>query len=73
MDIILVDCTWNEWTQGPCSVTCGEGSQINVRQKNPAMFNGTECDGEATETVICKLEDCPGKIWIEEFVIIADD
>jgi len=59
VDECPVDCTWNEWTQGPCSVTCGEGSQINVRQKNPAKFNGTECDGEATETVICKLEDCP--------------
>ena len=56
-----VDCTWSEWTHGPCSVTCGEGSQQNTREMFPEMFGGKACEGEATETVICALDPCPGK------------
>ena len=58
---IIVDCTWSEWTNGPCSVTCGEGSQENVREMYPEMFGGKPCEGEASETVICSRAECPSK------------
>ena len=58
---ILVDCTWSEWMQGPCSVSCGEGSQVNTREMFPEMFGGNPCEGDAEETVTCTLDDCPGK------------
>jgi len=54
-----VDCTWSEWTQGPCSVSCGEGSQVNTREMFPEMFGGNPCEGDAAETVTCTLDDCP--------------
>ena len=58
---IIVDCTWSEWTPGTCSVTCGEGSQENVREMYPEMFGGKPCEGEASETVVCSRGECPGK------------
>ena len=61
MNDILVDCTWSEWTHGPCSVSCGAGEQVNTRQIFPEMFGGNPCEGEATEVVTCTLDDCPGK------------
>jgi len=54
-----VDCKWSEWTHGPCSVTCGEGSQENVREMYPELFGGKPCEGEASETVVCSRAECP--------------
>lgn len=54
-----VDCQWSEWDYGPCSVTCGEGVQVNVREMFPEMFGGNACQGEASETVSCHRTECP--------------
>ena len=61
----LVDCQWGDWEIGSCSVTCGGGTQTNSRgHLQPALFNGTECEGPATEQIECNIDPCPG---IKEF------
>ena len=55
----LVNCTWNDWTIGQCSQTCGHGIQIDTREKQIEESNGGVCDGEATQESPCIIKDCP--------------
>ncbi|XP_074490966.1 hemicentin-1 isoform X1 [Sebastes fasciatus] len=50
---------WAEW--GPCSVSCGVGSQKRLRQcNNPLPANGgRHCAGSDTETRSCRGKPCP--------------
>ncbi|XP_070688049.1 hemicentin-1 [Pempheris klunzingeri] len=50
---------WTEW--GPCSVSCGVGSQKRLRQcNNPLPANGgRHCAGSDTETRSCQGKPCP--------------
>ncbi|XP_044055859.1 hemicentin-1 isoform X2 [Siniperca chuatsi] len=50
---------WAEW--GPCSVSCGVGSQKRLRQcNNPLPANGgRHCAGSDTETRSCQGKPCP--------------
>ncbi|XP_068563703.1 hemicentin-1 [Cebidichthys violaceus] len=50
---------WSEW--GPCSVSCGVGSQKRLRQcNNPLPANGgRHCAGFNTETRSCQGKPCP--------------
>ncbi|XP_034531212.1 hemicentin-1 [Notolabrus celidotus] len=50
---------WAEW--GPCSVSCGVGSQKRLRQcNNPRPANGgRHCAGSNTETRSCQGKPCP--------------
>ncbi|XP_074524022.1 hemicentin-1 [Halichoeres trimaculatus] len=50
---------WAEW--GPCSVSCGVGSQKRLRQcNNPRPANGgRHCGGSNTETRSCQGKPCP--------------
>ncbi|XP_041648005.1 hemicentin-1 [Cheilinus undulatus] len=50
---------WAEW--GPCSVSCGVGSQKRLRQcNNPRPANGgRHCAGSHTETRSCQGKPCP--------------
>ena len=59
---ILVDCTWNDWELGDCSVTCGGGTRIATRTvATNAMYGGT-CDPEFDVKVEhCNTDDCPRK------------
>uniref|UniRef100_A0A8C2ZWU4 Hemicentin-1 n=1 Tax=Cyclopterus lumpus TaxID=8103 RepID=A0A8C2ZWU4_CYCLU len=52
---------WLEW--GPCSVSCGVGSQKRWRQcNNPLPANGgRHCAGLDTETHSCQGKPCPGE------------
>lgn len=52
---------WAEW--GPCSVSCGVGSQKRLRQcNNPLPANGgRHCAGSDTETRSCQGKPCPGE------------
>ncbi|XP_031561120.1 A disintegrin and metalloproteinase with thrombospondin motifs adt-1-like isoform X2 [Actinia tenebrosa] len=51
--------TWKPW--GPCSTTCGSGSQSRARTcTNPSPANGGEnCQGESSETQACQVKLCP--------------
>ena len=57
-----VNCTWGAWSAWEtCSVTCGGGTQERNRTvSQPALYNGTDCVGNDTETQICNTNGCPG-------------
>ena len=58
----VVNCVWDQWIIGDCSVTCGEGTRTNTRiPKVAAQFGGDECDGTSSSTEKCKDQECPGK------------
>ncbi|XP_069465362.1 hemicentin-2 isoform X1 [Ambystoma mexicanum] len=50
---------WLEW--GPCSQTCGQGSQQRIRLcDNPLPANGGQaCSGRHTDSRSCQLAPCP--------------
>ena len=53
---------WSTWgSPGPCSTSCGTGSQTRSRTcTNPAPTNGgTPCVGESTMTEPCSIQLCP--------------
>ncbi|KAL2089466.1 hypothetical protein ACEWY4_014154 [Coilia grayii] len=53
---------WGAWLPwGPCSETCGKGTQTRVRLCNnpPPAFDGAPCDGPDTQTQLCKERPCP--------------
>ena len=58
-----VDGNWSLWSiWSSCSATCGVGVQERKRQCiNPvAQFGGKDCNGLATDTRNCNMQDCPG-------------
>jgi len=55
------DCVFSEWSQGPCTASCGGGSAIVSRHiKDPAHGGGTPCIGPILKTVPCHTGHCPG-------------
>ena len=56
-----VNCMWDEWKIGDCSITCGEGTRNNTRtQRIVAQFGGDECDGATWSVESCIEHACPG-------------
>ena len=66
-----VDCEWNDWQVGECSVTCAGGSRTNSRTKNIEESDGTDevgtCDGDATMVEDCNTQDCPRKYYYRKY------
>lgn len=63
--------TWTVW--GPCSQTCGEGTQRRSRQcTNPApRHGGNDCTGSYEEFQTCEIVPCPSKIlFINRYILI---
>jgi len=54
-----VDCTWNEWTFGECTKTCGEGVKPKTRTQNGELFGGQPCEGESSAEELCLIVECP--------------
>ena len=55
-----VDGYWDSWTRwGPCSQTCGGGTQSRNRFCNKPQHGGEECQGQAEESRECNTEGCP--------------
>ncbi|XP_018408468.1 PREDICTED: hemicentin-1 [Nanorana parkeri] len=57
-----VNGEWSSWqVWGPCSKTCGKGTQTRVRLCNnpPSSFDGTFCEGQDTQSQICNIRHCP--------------
>ncbi|XP_052778492.1 coadhesin-like [Mya arenaria] len=48
---------WSAWFHGPCSVTCGTGSQTRLRHCNTGHV--VDCPGNKTETIACQMKSCP--------------
>ena len=57
-----VDCKWGEWRNGPCSVSCGGGIRTKTRTKITEESNGGTCNGTASETEMCNINQCPNNI-----------
>jgi len=63
LDILLItfkDGGWSNFTDFPCSVTCGIGVLVSTRAcKNPApQYGGLDCDGESTRFNKCEPGEC---------------
>ena len=58
----LVDCEWDDWKLGECSVTCGGGMRIDNRTlRVKAMYGGT-CDPNGNQREVpCNNQTCRGK------------
>ncbi|KAM4642152.1 hemicentin-1 [Discoglossus pictus] len=57
-----VDGAWSPWQAwGPCSKSCGKGTQTRVRLCNnpPPSFDGSPCNGKDSQMQICSDKPCP--------------
>ena len=62
-----MDCEWNEWQNGTCSNTCGNGTMTNNRTKKvEAAHGGQECPGSSNVTEGCNIEECPGNMYLHK-------
>jgi len=53
-----IDCQWNAWTIGECSLPCGTGTREERRTKIKEQFGGAPCDGKELEIVECNTSPC---------------
>ncbi|VDH92906.1 Hypothetical predicted protein [Mytilus galloprovincialis] len=60
-ELDVVDGNWGSWTDGLCSVTCGDGQITRTRTcDNPVPANGgASCIGSANEIQVCNEGACP--------------
>ncbi|XP_062437683.1 hemicentin-1 [Rhea pennata] len=57
-----VDGEWSSWLPwGPCSETCGKGSQTRLRLCNnpPPSNGGSRCEGSDAQVQVCDKRRCP--------------
>ncbi|XP_077188775.1 hemicentin-1 isoform X2 [Paroedura picta] len=57
-----VNGVWSSWLPwGPCSETCGKGTQTRLRLCNnpPPSFDGSSCNGPDAQMQVCSEQDCP--------------
>ena len=70
----IVDCVWNDWEEGDCSVTCGVGIRNIARTKKVTEKHGGKCccresfyQVECDTTIKCP----PCKFIITEMFVIT--
>ena len=57
----IVDCQWNDWNIGECSVSCGGGTKKSTRSKRVVeKYGGSSCAGNSTKEENCNGHHCPG-------------
>ncbi|XP_042661906.1 hemicentin-1 isoform X1 [Tyto alba] len=57
-----VDGEWSSWLPwGPCSETCGKGTQVRLRLCNnpPPSHAGSYCEGSDAQMQVCNKRRCP--------------
>uniref|UniRef100_A0A8B9ZBH1 Hemicentin 1 n=1 Tax=Anas platyrhynchos TaxID=8839 RepID=A0A8B9ZBH1_ANAPL len=57
-----VDGEWSSWLPwGPCSETCGKGTQTRLRLCNnpPPSHDGSYCEGSDAQMQVCNKKRCP--------------
>ena len=60
-----VDCVWNDWEIGECSLTCGGGIRIDTRTKKVEESIGGTCEPSANQRAsFCNTDDCPGNLLL---------
>lgn len=54
------DGVWSAWTaRGPCSVSCGGGTQTWERVCSKPTYGGAPCVGATTQSTLCHPQPCP--------------
>lgn len=54
---------WDEWSPWSlCSFTCGRGQRTRTRTCEPPLHGGRPCDGPETQTRLCNIALCPGRL-----------
>ena len=69
---MFLDGSWGAWAAyGPCSVTCGGGTQTHTRLcNNPSPANGgATCTGLASESGSCNTQLCAISIMLSVTVL----
>ncbi|WAR10764.1 CADN-like protein [Mya arenaria] len=56
-----IDGGWSNYTSQPCSVTCGDGVTIAIRNcNNPSpAYGGQDCEGLSHKFEHCNIRPCP--------------
>ena len=66
INYFVVNGNWSEWRLGPCSKTCGGGTQNYTRVcDNPKpSCGGKQCQGPSSyaHKQLCNIECCPGQM-----------
>ena len=62
-----MDCEWDEWEVGECSKSCGGGTRTNSRKRIVGGYGGKDCSGSSIVLENCNVQECPGKIYEENF------
>uniref|UniRef100_A0A8B9ER49 Hemicentin-1 n=1 Tax=Anser cygnoides TaxID=8845 RepID=A0A8B9ER49_ANSCY len=60
--VFAVDGEWSSWLPwGPCSETCGKGTQTRLRLCNnpPPSHDGSYCEGSDAQMQVCNKKRCP--------------
>ena len=60
---MVVNCVWNNWKEGTCSVTCGKGTRTCTRTKKVQEKCGGKCVGGPTQVLACNKKKCPSKFF----------
>ena len=60
LNVDPVDCEWSDWTNSPCSKSCGGGQIIKKRQKIKEEVD-TTCYGEPMAFEDCNTAKCEDK------------
>ena len=55
-----MDCEWSDWTNSPCSKSCGGGQIIKKRRKIKEEID-TTCNGEPMTIEDCNTAKCEDK------------
>ena len=70
----VVDGGWSSWVNGPCSKTCGGGTQTLTRRCNNPLpsCGGNNCPGLSVIMSPCNIHCCPGKVIARFYAHIAN-
>ncbi|TRY80725.1 hypothetical protein TCAL_06305 [Tigriopus californicus] len=64
LDQCPVHGRFSEWTNGPCSVSCGKGKMVQTRtcSKPAPQHGGRDCVGATFQISECIRPECPSKL-----------
>ena len=60
----IVNCEWNSWENGDCSVSCGGGNRTKTRSKNIDEQFGGLCKEHSVASEECNMDECPRMIFL---------